>query len=217
VQCQRRVVSTASRPPFVEVVPSPEWNSSGLRRLAVVLLTGRPLIRRAIVCFQIPDAMGTQRPGRPSFVVGTVVSFVPRCFCKTNPQPGLARLKANTLGFSGIGDEGSGPVVTSLPFSLNLPTAPASVITVASINGIAINANPFSFPDATINSATPVPVVINATNLPVNAAVTLYLLSDASPNQAIPVTLTGNNTTSTATVQVTFASGGTRGFVKATW
>jgi hypothetical protein len=138
-------------------------------------------------------------------------------FCKTAPQPGLARLEANGSTFSGLGNNGSGPVVTSLPFALNLPTVPPPVITVTSINGIPINANPFSFPDATINSTTPVPVVINATNVPSNATVTLYLLSDTAPNQSIPVTLTGNSTTSTATVPVTFASGGTRGFVKATW
>ena len=137
--------------------------------------------------------------------------------CKTNALPGLARLEANSSNFSGIGPYGAGPVVTSLPFSLNLPTAPPPVITVASINGVATNANPFSFPDTTINSTAPVPVVINATNLPTNATVTLYLLSDTSPNQAIPVTLTGDSTTSTATVPVMFASGGTRGFVKATW
>jgi hypothetical protein len=136
--------------------------------------------------------------------------------CKTAPQNGLARLEANSLNFN-TGLISGYAWVTSLPFALNLPTAPPSVITVASINGVAINANPFSFPDTTINSTTPVPVVINATNLPVNATVTLYLLSDTAPNQSIPVTLQGNGTASTATVQVTFASGGSRGFVKATW
>jgi hypothetical protein len=53
--------------------------------------------------------------------------------------------------------------------------------------------------------------------MPTNATVTLYLLSDTSANQAIPVALQGNTTSSTATLQVTFPSGGTRGFVKATW
>jgi hypothetical protein len=137
------------------------------------------------------------------------------CRPGAGPQNGFARLEANSLSWSN--NFGSGPFVSSVPFSLNLPTTPAAVITVASINGIAINANPFSFPDATINSATPVPVVINATNVPLTATVTLFLLSDTSSNQSVPVTLQGTAASSTATVQVTFASGGTRGFVKAAW
>jgi hypothetical protein len=110
-----------------------------------------------------------------------------------------------------------GSAIFSLPFALNLPTVPPPVITVASINGITVNANPFSFPDVTINTGSPVPVVIQATNLPDTASVTLYLLSDTSANQAIPVTLSGNTSSSSATVQVTFPKGGIRGFVKATW
>jgi hypothetical protein len=102
-----------------------------------------------------------------------------------------------------------------VPFALNLPTIPPPVITVTSINGVPINANPFSFPDTTINTSSPVPVVISATNVPVASTVTLYLLSDVQPNQNIPVTLTGNNQSSSATVQVTFPPGGSRGFVKA--
>jgi hypothetical protein len=154
-------------------------------------------------------------------IIGSSVQYIlfenpsPGGACKSAPQIGLVRLEANSLNYSF--NYLSATPVTSLPFQLNLPTAPPPVVTVASINGIAINANPFSFPDATINSTTQVPVVINATNLPANATVTLFLLSDTAPNQAIPVTLQGNGSSSTGTVQVTFASGGTRGFVKATW
>jgi hypothetical protein len=137
--------------------------------------------------------------------------------CKTTPQSGLARLEANTFSNIGVDNVDSNLAITSLPFALNLPTAPAPGLMVTSINGIAINANPFSFPDTTINSATSVPVVITATNLPTNATVTLYLLSDAQPNQSIPVTMVGNLTSSSATVSVLFPSGATRGFVKATW
>jgi hypothetical protein len=91
------------------------------------------------------------------------------------------------------------------------------MITVASINGTTINANPFSFPDTTINTGSPVPVVINATNLPTGATVTLYVISDSQANQAISVTLAGNTQASSGTVNVTFPPGGSRGFVKATW
>jgi hypothetical protein len=102
-----------------------------------------------------------------------------------------------------------------VPFALNLPTVPPPVIKVDSISGVTINANPFSFPDTTINTGSPVPVVIKATNLPTAATVKLYLLSDTSANQVIPVTLVGTIQTSSGTVNVTFPSGGTRGFVKA--
>ncbi len=136
--------------------------------------------------------------------------------CKTYPQSGFIRLEGNTV-HSIDHISLSGPYVQSLPFALNLPTAPPPVITVASINGVAINANPFSFPDDTINSTTAVPVVINATNMPVNATVNLFLLSDTAANQSIPVTLQGNTSASAATINVLFPSGGTRGFVKATW
>jgi hypothetical protein len=135
--------------------------------------------------------------------------------CKTNAQPGLFRLEGNSVSFNGA--YSSGPSVTSLPFQLNLPTVPPPVITVSSINGVTINANPFSFPDTTVNTAQPVPVVIQATNMPVGATVTLYLLSDTAANQSIPVTMTGTTQSSSATVQVTFPAGGTRGFVKGNW
>jgi hypothetical protein len=133
--------------------------------------------------------------------------------CLTAPTSGLARLEAGTISFSN--NYGSGPLLTSVPFALNLPTTPLPVISVTSIGGIAINANPFSFPDATINSSSPVPVVITATNVPITSTVTMYLLSDGGANQSIPVTLTGTTQASTATVNVTFPSVGTRGFVKA--
>ena len=150
--------------------------------------------------------------------VSTVAQFGSGGACKSGftPQDGFVRLESNSISGLSAGQV-VGPTVLSLPFALNLPTAPPPVITVSSINGVAINANPFSFPDATINSTTAVPVVITATNMPVNATVKLFLLSDTAANQSIPVTLQGNTTSSTATVSVLFPSGGTRGFVKATW
>jgi hypothetical protein len=133
--------------------------------------------------------------------------------CHTAPTNGLARIEAFTTSFSS--GQVNGPSIFSVPFALNLPTTALPVISVTSIGGITINANPFSFPDATINSSSPVPVVITATNVPLTSTVTMYLLSDGGANQSIPVTLTGTTQSSTATVNVTFPSVGTRGFVKA--
>ena len=133
--------------------------------------------------------------------------------CKTVPTPGLVRIEAATTNMTTNNIVGNGEF--SVPYALNLPTALQPVISVTSINGITINANPFSFPDAIINTGSPVPVVITATNVPLASTVKMYLLSDSGPNQTIPVTLTGTNQASTATVNVTFPSVGTRGFVKA--
>jgi hypothetical protein len=155
-----------------------------------------------------------------TFNNGIVLSAGGGAACMTNAQAGFARVEANSLNWTNnisAATGGAGSFVSSLPFSLNLPTTPPPVITVTSINGVAINANPFSFPDTTINSAAPVPVVVNATNIPLTATVTLFLLSDTSSNQSIPVTLQGTAASSAATVQVTFPSGGTRGLVKAAW
>ncbi len=134
--------------------------------------------------------------------------------CTSYPQTGLIRLEGNTV-HSIDHINLNGPYIVSVPFALNLPTIPPPVIAVTSINGVPINANPFSFPDTTINTSSPVPVVIGATNVPIASTVTLYLLSDVQPNQAIPVTLTGTDQSSTATVNVKFPPGGSRGFVKA--
>jgi hypothetical protein len=134
--------------------------------------------------------------------------------CSTAPQNGLVRLES--LGNNNPYNVSTTPLI-SLPFALNLPTAPPPVITVTSISGMPINANPFRFPDATINTSSPVPVVINATNMPTNATVFLYTLSDGGANQKIPVTLSGNTAASQATVNVLFPSVATRGFVQAKW
>jgi hypothetical protein len=150
-----------------------------------------------------------------SFVWGGNIIVTPGSCYVGSPVAalGLARIEAyNISGSSGV----NGPSITSVPFALNLPTERAApAITVTSINGVAIDANPFNFPDTTINTGSAVPVVITATNVPTTSTVNLYLLSDTQPNQTVPVTLAGTSQSSTATVNVTFPSGGSRGFVKA--
>ncbi len=122
------------------------------------------------------------------------------------------RLEGNTV--ASINTTGANSII-SAPFDLNLPAAPSPVITVVSVDGKPVNANPFHFPSSTINTSSVVPVVINATNVPVASKVTLYVFSDGQPDQAVAVTLTGSDTTSTASVPVLFPPGGSRGFVKA--
>ena len=136
-------------------------------------------------------------------------------YCKagSGPSSGILRIETNDNRFNA--GYLLGPSINSVPFSLNLPTQLQPNITVSKINGVTFNANPFSFPDTTINTNTPVPVIITATNVPLASTVTLYILSDTAANQTISVTLTGTDQASTATVNVTFPSGGSRGFVKA--
>lgn len=129
-------------------------------------------------------------------------------------QDGLARFESNDL--SGVNV--SGPTNRSLPFGLNLPTTGPPTIKVVSINGQAINSNPFSFPDITINSSSPVPMVIQAQNIPIGTVAKVYVFSEVGPDQVLNIgPLAGTAASSTATANITYPAGGSRGYVKATW
>jgi hypothetical protein len=93
---------------------------------------------------------------------------------------------------------------------LSVPNNPT--LTIASVNGTVVPANPTGVADITLASGTgAVPVVINATNIPVNTAVTIYLVptngarSVVSPSPA----LSGTDSASSATSSVTFTTGNT--------
>jgi hypothetical protein len=89
---------------------------------------------------------------------------------------------------------------------------------VTSINGTPINANPFSFPDITLNSSSPITVAIQAQYIPVGTIPKLTVFSESGADQVINGTpLAGTLQSSTSTATVTFPMGGSRGFVKATW
>jgi len=126
---------------------------------------------------------------------------------------GLARLEAFTLTPGSV----AGSLITSLPYGLALPIGGSPNLTVASVNGVTINANPFTFPDTSITTSSAVPVVISGTFIPNNTTGTLYIFSETGSDQAIPFTLTGSFASTTATVNVTYPAGGSRGFAKATW
>jgi hypothetical protein len=129
---------------------------------------------------------------------------------------GQGQIRFEAFQINGEGNS-SGIISTSLPVSIPLPTSFSS-IKVASVAGIPINANPFVFPDASIASNVPVPLVIQAQSVPLTAAVTLHIYSEVGPDQAITVPpLQGTLQQSTSTVNITFPQGGSRGYVKATW
>ena len=109
-------------------------------------------------------------------------------------------------------------ILTSQPFALALPATPPPTLRVASVNGVPITENPFTFPDTTINSGGPIPIVIQGQYVPLGVTPTLFIFSETGPDQTIPVpALQGTVQNSTATVNVTLPSGGSRGFVKAVW
>jgi hypothetical protein len=134
----------------------------------------------------------------------------------TSGGPGTVRLEAYTNTFTGTIN---GNVGRSTPYQLLLPTAGQSTIQVTSINGTPINANPFQFPDIEINTGSPVPVVIGATQIPIGtgSTVTVTLFTETGDQTITGCQLAGTLSSSTCTVQIAFPGGGTWGLVKATW
>ncbi len=110
------------------------------------------------------------------------------------------------------------PNTASLPFKVSLPTGPISSVKVTSVAGISVNANPFSFPDAIINSSSPVPVVVTTQGIPPGAIPTLYITSEQGADQIIAgPPLAGTVQSATSTVNVPFPPNGSRGLVRVTW
>ncbi len=116
------------------------------------------------------------------------------------------------LGYNGAS------VSFSVPFALALPATTPSVLKVTSINGIPINANPFSFPDATITTTGPVTVNVQAQYVPPGTIPKIYVYGESGPDQTIACSaLAGTLQQSTCSASIAFVAGGSRGFVKATW
>ncbi len=130
---------------------------------------------------------------------------------------GFIRFEAFQVAGVVSGTNVFGPFSTSTPNQLALP-ASSPVVKVSSIAGIAINANPFTFPDVTINTISAVPVVVQAQNVPPGAVPTLYILSETGPDQVIAApALQGTLQSSSSTVNITYPPGGSRGLVRLTW
>jgi len=115
-------------------------------------------------------------------------------------------------------DSAGTAVLVSSPFSPTPPSGGPSILKVTTINGVPVNANPFSFPDAVINSTSPVTVNVQANNIPVGVIPQIIVTSEVGATQAFACSaLQGTLQQSTCSASVTFATGGSRGFVKATW
>ena len=131
---------------------------------------------------------------------------------------GRIRVEAFDLSFTGTAT--LLPSFTA-PFGLFLPASPPPLVQVTSVAGVPVPPNPtgsFEMPDATIDASAPVTVEIEARSIPLGTIVQLHLLSASGSEQIVDSTpLAGTEALSTASAIVTFPSGFSRGFVRATW
>ncbi len=137
---------------------------------------------------------------------------------EARPNPGRIRVEFNTRNvFFGYVYP---PPILSVPsnISLILPSTPPASIRVTKINNVTINSNPFTFPDITINTGSPVVVEIEARYIPVGTVPKIYVWSEVGPDQFVNAApLAGTLALSTSTANITFPTGGSRGYVRATW
>ncbi len=133
--------------------------------------------------------------------------------------PGRIRLDAFQQQFTGTSDPY--PSVTTLgsPFLPQPQVFPT--VRVVSIAGVAVPPNPqgsFVAPDVAFTQNGPVPVVLEARNVPLGTTVGIYLLSETAADQAInSAPLAGTLALSSATANVTFPVGYSHGYVLAVW
>lgn len=132
---------------------------------------------------------------------------------------GALRLEAFTVGFSG--SVNGSPFTYAAPVNTFLPTSGPPSIAITNINGTDISQPPtgnLATPDVVINTSSPVSMTIQAKFIPPGTIITLHVFSDNNTDQAVQTTpLVGTLQSSTATANVTFPSGFSLQFVKATW
>jgi hypothetical protein len=140
-------------------------------------------------------------------------------YYNTSANNGVVRLEAysSTASFTVYGTSSA-----ASPGTLILPTQAQPSVSVVSVNSVALPASPtasITTPDATINSTSAVTIAIQAANIPVGTVVTLHLYSsNSATDQTVQTTpLAGTFASSTATATVTFPSGYSMNYVKATW
>ena len=102
-----------------------------------------------------------------------------------------------------------------------LPAGPPPSIRALTVDGVALPAIPggsFTIPDATIDNSNPVAIAIQASNIPLGTVLTLRISSESGPDLTTTSTpLAGTVANSTASATVTFPSGFSRGYLRATF
>jgi hypothetical protein len=133
--------------------------------------------------------------------------------------PGVVRLEAFQQNYTGTITLAS--IYLAAPASVTLPAGGPPSVRVASVAGVSVPANStgsFTIPDAAINQTTPATISIQAKNIPVGTAVTLYISSENGPDLTVPTSaLAGTLASSTASAVVSFPPGFSRGYVRASW
>ena len=136
--------------------------------------------------------------------------------CSGNP----GRIRVETGNYQCVCTLTSPYTITSTP-NLYLPSAGPSSLRVTNIGGVAVPGSPtgsFAVPDTVINSAAPVSVVVQASQVPVGTTVTLQFFSESLGTfTATTSPLSGTLASSSASASVTFPPGYTRGYASASW
>jgi hypothetical protein len=132
---------------------------------------------------------------------------------------GAIRLEAFTDNF--VGSLSGTAFTLGSPFSTFVPATGPPSIAIATINGVNVSQTPtgnLATPDASIDTTSPVQMTVQAKFIPPGTVVTLHVFSDNGTDQTVQTTpLQGTLQSSTATATVTFPSGFSLQFVKATW
>lgn len=138
------------------------------------------------------------------------------------PNPGgngFIRLEAFTDNFTGSFN--GTPESMGSPFSTFIPANGPPTVTVINVNGVNVTQPPtgsLATPDAAIDTGAPVDLTIQARFIPPGTVLTLKVFSDNNTDQIVQTTpLLGTLESSTATATVTFPSGFSLNYVRATW
>jgi hypothetical protein len=130
---------------------------------------------------------------------------------------GRIRLEAFTQSLTGQVN----PAPTSSPPGLVFPPASAPSVSIVSIGGVAVPANPtasFITPDVTLDNATTVTIQLAASKVPVGTVVHLTLTPETGAIVNVDSTpLAGTFDASTATASMTLPHGFSRFSVQASW
>lgn len=130
-------------------------------------------------------------------------------------------IRLDTLNDATAHNFGGTPFAVGSTLNVFPPTIHPPSITVVSVDTVTLPQPPSGGalpPDVSINTTSPVTVTIQASYIPLGTVLTLHVRSDNNTEQTVRTTaLSGTFESSTATFSVTFPTGFSLNYVKATW
>lgn len=130
---------------------------------------------------------------------------------------GRIRLDAFTHSFTGVSNP---PASKAGPYQVPLPTNVPS-LRVVTVNSTSVPPTPMGLSntaDITINTASPIPVALEARNIPIGTIIKVNVFSDAGGDSVVnSAPLAGTLALSTATATIPPQPGFTRLSIRATW